>query len=120
MEDTMNHESYKNLLNVFETLTRAQLNAIRQLKKNAGLIETEKPKAKSISQIGMVYDILYNNKKSMHVNDIIAAAKRKFEIDIDKDSLVSALTKRVKRQDRFIKTGPNTFDLINPDEGGKQ
>ena len=67
----------------------------------------------------MVYNILFSVKKSMHVNDIITAAKQKFDIDIDKESLVSALTKRVKRQDRFTKTGPNTFALIELHGGGK-
>lgn len=115
----MNNENYKNLLNVFETLARAQVNAIRQLRKETGLSEAEEPKIKSMSQIQAVYDILYFSKNPMHVNDIIIAAKRKLDIDIDKESLVSALSKRVKRQDRFTKTGPNTFALINPAEGEK-
>ena len=116
----MKNENYSSLLNIFETLARAQLNAIKQLRKNAGLIEVEKPKVKRMSQVKMVYNILFSVKKSMHVNDIIIAAKQKFDINIDKESLVSALTKRVKRQDRFTKTGPNTFALIELNEGGKQ
>ena len=116
----MKNDNYISLLNVFETLARAQLNAIRQLRKDAGLYKVEEPKRKSMSQIQAVYNILYSSRKPMHVNDIIAAAKQKFDMDIDKESLVSALAKRVKRQDRFTKTGPNTFALINPGEGGKR
>ena len=116
----MENENYKNLLNVFETLTRAQLNAIKQLRKKVGLAESEKPVKRRMSQIEMVYNILFNARKSMHVNDIITTAKRKYDIDIDKESLVSALAKRVKRQDRFIKTGPNTFALIELNEEGNQ
>ena len=116
----MDNDSYNNLLNVFETLARSQLNAIRQLKKNAGLTETKIPEPKRMSQIEMTHDILFNAKKAMHVNDIIIAAKRKFDIDLDKESIVSALIKRVKRQDRFVKTGPNVFALIDQMEGDKQ
>ncbi len=116
----MENENYSNLLDVFEALARSQLNAIKQLRKKAGLIEDDQPRTKRMSQIDMIYDILYHSKKSMHVNDIISTAKRKFDIDLDKESIVSALVKRVKRQDRFSKTAPNTFALIDQIEGGKQ
>jgi hypothetical protein len=114
----MENENYQNLLNVFEALLRAQLNTIKQLRKNVGSIEIEKPIEKSLSQIEMVYNILHDVGKSMHVNDIITAAKLKFDLTIDKESLVSALTKRVKRHDRFTKTGPNTFALIERNAEG--
>jgi flagellar basal body L-ring protein FlgH len=115
----MKNEIYNNLLTVFETLTRAQLNAIKQLKKTAGLVEPEPLKQKRMSQIEMIYNILFSAQKAMHVNDIIVAAKQKFDVELDKESIVSALTKRVKRQDRFAKTGPNTFTLIEDIQGGQ-
>jgi hypothetical protein len=34
-----------------------------------------------------------------------------FELTLDRESIVSALSKRVVRQDRFIRTGKNTFAL---------
>ena len=43
---------------------------------------------------------------------------QKFQRQLDKESIVSALTKRVKRQDRFIKTAPNTFALIAREMAG--
>jgi len=55
----------------------------------------------------------------MHVNDLITTVKRQFDLDIDKESLVSALTKRVKRHDRFTKTAPNTFALLAQSEEGQ-
>ena len=110
----------KELLDLFEALLRAQLNTIRQLRKAAGM--DEKPETeKRISQIDIVYDILEARERPMHVDSIIAQAKQLYDIQLDKESIVSALTKRVKRQDRFIKTAPNTFALIsqNP-EGGRR
>ena len=105
------------LLNLHESFLRAQLNVVRQLRKEAGLQEPDESQ-KSMSQMDIVYDILNHAQRPMHVNDIIAIAKDRFNQDLDKESVVSALAKRVKRQDRFIKTAPNTFALIAQDPGG--
>jgi hypothetical protein len=108
------------LLNLFESLLRAQLNTIRQLRKAAG-IEKEPVKEKRMSQIDIVYDILTLAQRPMHIDDIIAQAHRRFEIQLEKESIVSALTKRIKHQDRFVKTAPNTFALLTKEvEGGRQ
>lgn len=48
----------------------------------------------------------------MHVDAIIEQAKALYDFHLDKKSVVSALTKRVKRQDRITKTVPNTFALL--------
>jgi hypothetical protein len=105
------------LLNLHESLLRAQLNVIRQLRKEAGLQELDKPK-KGMSQMDMVYYILEQAQQPMHVNEIIAIAKERFDVKLDKESVVSALTKRIKRKDRFIKTAPNTFALIVQEHEG--
>jgi hypothetical protein len=35
---------------------------------------------------------------------------------LDRESIVSALAKRVARKDRFARTGPNTFSVLpNPE-----
>jgi len=112
----MSNEISKELIDLFESLLRAQLNAIRQLRRAAG--EKEKPpKEKRMSKIDIVYDILSAAQRPMHVDAVISQAKRRYDIELDKESIVSALTKRVKRQDRFIKTAPNTFSLIAEEEG---
>ncbi len=105
------------ILTLYEHLLRAQINVIRQLRKAAGYDET-KPKEKGMSQVSMVYDVLSSSSRPMHVTSIIEAVEKRFQVRLDRESIVSALTKRVKRQDRFIKTGPNTFYLIDRDEGG--
>ncbi len=106
------------ILNLYESLFRAQLNVVKQLRKQSGLKESEEPKEKRMPQMDMVYDILGESLKPMHVDEIIVAAKNKFDIELDKESVVSALAKRIKRQDRFIKTAPNTYALIDQDLGG--
>jgi len=110
----------KDLLELFESLLRAQLNTIRQLRK-APEREKRMARDKGMSQVDIVYDILAAAKHPMHVDAIVAQAQKQLQRHIDKESIVSALTKRVKRQDRFIKTAPNTFALIARDvEGGRR
>lgn len=105
------------LLSLYEHLLRAQINVIRQLRKESGYDEKVKEE-KGMSQVSMAYDILCSSAHPMHIDSIIRAIEQRFQTKIDKESIVSALTKRVKRQDRFIKTGPNTFYLIHQDQKG--
>jgi len=109
------------LLNLFESLLRAQLNTIKQLRKAAGHVEPEEPKEKRMSHMDMVYDILLSAQRPLHVDTIITMMEAKFNIKVDKESLVSALLKRVRRHDRFVKLGPNLFGLLSSGgEGGAQ
>ncbi|MBV8533668.1 MAG: winged helix-turn-helix domain-containing protein [Verrucomicrobia bacterium] len=59
----------------------------------------------------MAYDILKEGAQPMHVSEILNRIKTRFGRQIDRESLVSALTKRVARADRFVRTGKNTFAL---------
>jgi len=101
------------LLNLHESLLRAQLNVIRQYRKESGLENSDEPVDKGMSQMDVVYDILSESQRPIHVDDIIDIAEKRFDKKFDKESIVSALAKRVSRQDRFIKTAPNTFFLIS-------
>jgi hypothetical protein len=108
------------ILSLYESLLRAQLNTVKQVRKSLGLEAHEEPKKERISQMDMVYDVLSKSKGAMHVDDIISQIEQRFGFKPDKDSLVSALTKRIARHDRFIKTGPNTFSLIAEESAGGQ
>jgi hypothetical protein len=47
----------------------------------------------------------------LHVSEIIQRANELYGVILDRESVVSALTKKVKKGDTFIRTGPNTFGL---------
>ena len=51
----------------------------------------------------------------MHVTDIIARAKLDFSVDLDRESIVSALTKKVKSGKMFKRVKPNTFAILDSD-----
>ena len=108
------------ILNLYESMLRVQINTLKQIRKGLGFKDEEAAKEKRKSQMDMVYDVLLVAKQPMHVNDILVQIETRFGTKLDKDSLVSALTKRVMRQDRFIKTAPNTFALISQELGGGQ
>lgn len=74
----------------------------------------EKAPHKRRSQMSMVEDLLVEAAQPLHISLIIEQAKSRFNQVLDRESLVSALTKRVKRKDRFVRTGPNTYGLRPP------
>jgi hypothetical protein len=86
----------------------AQLRAVKRLR---GPGEPEEPKVKGKSHIDMTYDILKRAKQPLHVSEIITDIERIHGVKVDRESLVSALTKKVVRKDRFVRTGKNTFAL---------
>ena len=94
--------------------TEAKLRALKKLK--IGSIEKIKPRRIGMSQVDMVEDILSVAGGSLHVDDIIKRVEKVHSVSIDRESIVSALTKKVIRGDRFIRTDKNTFSL----KGGKK
>ena len=61
----------------------------------------------------ITYDILLSAQKPLHVTDIIARANQHFNVNLDRESLVSALTKKVKNRHMFQRVGPNTFAILD-------
>jgi len=112
LEVTMNNHISNEILSLFESLLRAQLHVIRQLRKASGAPPKAEKTEESMSHMDIVHNILQQQGKPVHVNEIIVLAQKRFNVKLDKESLVSAITKRIKRHDRFIKTGPNTFSLL--------
>lgn len=90
--------------------TEAQLAALRRLRRQP---EGERPKRKHVgmSQVDLVEDILRIAGDSLHVNEIIDRVEAAHGVRLDRESIVSALTKKVVRGDRFVRTGKNTFGL---------
>jgi hypothetical protein len=102
------------LLEILEAVSRAQLRAIRRLRlsPNARAKTGTRPDGGRISGMDMVTDILQREGHPLHITDILAAIQKRFGVELDRESVVSAMSKRVARQDRFIRTAPNTFALI--------
>jgi len=106
----MKNDVRDTILYTFEELLDAQLRAVRRLRK--GEPEHEKrPAKKRLSQVDMAYDILRQAGTPLHIRELIAHIDRTFGVRPDRESLVSSLSKKIARGDRFLRTGPNTFGL---------
>jgi len=112
-------EVEKFILSFYESMLRAQLNALRQFRRSKGLEDEHEPKMKRMSHMDMVYEILVDAQKPMHVSEILAEMEKRFGLKVERESLVSALAKRIRRQDRFMKVAPNTFALLTQEAGGE-
>jgi len=47
----------------------------------------------------------------MHVSDIIRMAQEQYQVKLNRDSIVSAILKKINDGQIFIRTAPNTFAL---------
>lgn len=66
---------------------------------------------KRTSKIDVVHNVLNQAGRPLHVSQIIENAQRDFQIQLDRDSIVSGMIKKVKADKTFIRTAPNTFGL---------
>lgn len=105
----------ESLLSLYESLLSAQLRVVRQLKipppKKGKLIR--KGQEQGMSNIDMAMDILRQARKPLHISEILTQVKAKHKISLDRESLVSALVKKVHRHQGVGRTAPNTFEVAN-------
>ena len=108
----MNPLNKNDLLEILEKTSLAQLRALRTLRR-AQQRQARPMTPQGKSNMDIVYDILAAAKGPMHINDIIQRAKQDYRRQLRRESLVSALTKKVLDQNTFTRTAPNTFDLLD-------
>lgn len=97
-------------LSLYESLFSAQLRLVRQLKAPRRTKPKPRP-GKSMSNIDMALDILRQARRPLHVSDLLAQVRDKHGVSLDRESLVSALVKKVRRNQGVARTAPNTFQV---------
>jgi len=106
----MNDDLRQSIFSIFEASLDAQLRAVRRLRQ--GKTDSPKPSRRvGLSQVDMAYDVLKKARGPLHVSDLLARIQSSFSVTVDRESLVSSLTKKVARGDRFLRTDKNTFSL---------
>jgi hypothetical protein len=98
------------ILSVFEASLDAQLRAVRRLRQGEPASAAPRPR-KGLSQVDMAFDILKKARSPLHVSLILDRIQSQFGVSVDRESLVSSLTKKVVRGDRFLRPEKNTFSL---------
>ena len=66
---------------------------------------------KGMSNMDMAMDILRRAQRPLHISEIIAQVKPNTGSSLDRESLVSALVKKVHRRQGLSRTAPNTFEI---------
>jgi len=108
----MNPLNKDELIEVLENTALAQLRALRALSR-AQHRKTAPSDPKRKSNMDIVYDVILAAKGPLHIHEIIERAKKDHHRQLNRESIVSALTKKVLDKNVFTRTAPNTFDLLN-------
>lgn len=90
-----------------QKLLEAQLKTINEL-----LQQFSPGTAKRKTQIETVFDILNDVDGSLHIKEIISLAKEKYNVDLDRETIVSSIAKKIAKGILFKRVAPNTYDLI--------
>ena len=98
------------ILLVVEASLEAQLRAVRRLRRGPPATGA-RPARKGRSQVDMAYDVLKKARTPLHIADVLTRIQTTFRVTVDRESLVSSLTKKVMRGDRFVRTDKSTFGL---------
>jgi hypothetical protein len=110
----MPNDLREDLIDILEAVSRAQLKTLRRLRRSPR--QEARPSGekstRSMSQIDMAYNILHAAGRPMHISEITALVSKRYGVTLDRESIVSAITKRVARKDRFMRTGPNQFSVL--------
>ena len=115
----MKTEEFKDvLLQVLELQLEYQLGAVRQLR---GKAETEPAFApmrgrRRESLVDLSIQILTEEHKPLHVDDLVELLQKRFGRLTDRDALSSALAKKARRGILLRQSGPATFCLLDSRE----
>ncbi len=73
-------------------------------------------KLKRTSNLTIVEDILQNSDEPLQISIIIQIGQRDYNVNLERDSIVSALIKKINAGKMFLRVAPNTFALKNNTE----
>ena len=115
----MKTEEFKDaLLQVLELQLEYQLRAIRQLRGKADAEAVLPPRQgrRRQSLVDLSVQILTEERKPLHVDDLVQLLQKRFGRLTDRDALSSALAKKARAGVIFRQTAPATFALIDAGE----
>ncbi len=99
-------DKFESYLQYQREITETKLKIINRFQKAV------QPKPiKRTSKIEIAKNVLRIAGRPLHVSEIIQLAEKDFQVTLDRDSIVSAILKKVNAGKSFIRTAPNTFAL---------
>jgi hypothetical protein len=99
-------DQFKRYLQYQKEVAQAQLKIIDRFQQQERL-----PAKERTSNINIVQKVLNSVGLPLHVADIIRLAEKDYQVRLNRDSIVSAILKKINAGQTFIRTAPNTFAL---------
>ena len=103
-------DTFEKLLQLHKDLLQSQLKTIYRYQQQSA---PGKKKIRRTSKLNIVADILASSDQPLHISEIIRIAQQDYQTEMERDSIVSALVKKVKAGRLFVRVAPNTFALKN-------
>ena len=100
------------VLEVMESMLRAGLRSVRGQLSSMGGEAAKAPRKERKSNTGLVADILREAGHPLHIDEIIRIAGASRGVRLHRESIVSALSKKLLEGKVFRRTGRNEFALI--------
>ncbi|MFH1955025.1 MAG: HTH domain-containing protein [Pseudomonadota bacterium] len=101
-------DQFERYLEFQKEVAESKLKVIEQFQKGGQI----KPR-KRTSKIDIAHNVLNDAGKPLHITEIVQQAKEVYDVQLDRDSIVSAMLKKVNAGQTFIRTAPNTFALTS-------
>ena len=99
-------DQFKQYLQYQKDVAQATLKVIERFQQQG----QRSPKERT-SNIEAVKNVLTDAGRPLHVSDIIRLAEKGYQVQLNRDSIVSAILKKINAGQTFIRTAPNTFAL---------
>lgn len=100
-------QDFQRFLEFRRDVVEAELKVI-----NTYLKGTKTKQQKGTSKIDIVENVLRNAGRPLHISEIVDIARREYRTNLERDSVVSILVKKIKAGRTFQRTAPNTFALM--------
>ena len=101
-------DTFDKLIEFHKELLQSQLKIIRRYQQQSPEF---KKQLKRTSKLDIVEDILYSANQPLHIDKIIQIADSDYNVTLQRDSIVSAIVKKIRAGQRFVRVAPNTFAL---------
>ena len=101
-------DTFDKILDFYRELLQSQLKVVYRYQRQSPQL---KKKLKRTSNLDIVEDILAASNQPLHISKIIEIAKNDYNLTLERDSIVSAIIKKIRSGVRFERIAPNTFTL---------
>lgn len=99
-------DQFKQYLQYKKEVAQATLKIVERFQQ-----QTKHRPEKRMSNIEIAENVLINASRPLHVSEIIQTAEKDHQVQLNRDSIVSAILKKINAGQTFIRTAPNTFAL---------